>query len=691
MCRKSQRTSSGLGLDRIGELGLCVLRSVLCAAMVLPGLSESLAAQSPPQDLATLRLEDLMNIEVTSVSKKEQKMSKTASAVFVITPEDIARSGATNVPDLLRMVPGVEVAQINSSTWAISIRGFNGQYSNKLLVLVDGRTVYTSMFSGVYWDAQDVLLSDIDRIEVIRGAGGTIWGANAVNGVINIITKRAGATQGGLITAGGGTYEHGFGAARYGGRLGNVMAYRIFGDGFSRGPYPSPSGTSGEDDWKMAHGGFRADVTASPQDSLVIEGGGHSGDAGEIASSILSISPPINALIPLREHYSGWDVLSRWNHILSPRSETSLQVYFDRITRDDTTYGFGVNTFDIDFQHHVGWRRRHDFVWGLGYRLSSDTTLATLRIVFNPVARTTHLFSAFVQDEIAIRPDHLSFTWGARLEHNDYTGFGFQPSVRAAWTPSDRNTFWTAFSRSERTPSRSESDVRANWSVFPGPNDLSVLIGYAGSPHQKAEKETSVEAGYRAKVSDHLAIDTTAFFNDYTDEVSVEPGLPEFEAEPAPPHLALLSSFANLAYGETHGFETFADWRVTERWTLSPGYSFLSMHIHQARASHDLVTAALTEGSVPAHQAELRSHVSLPGHLGWNTAAYFVGPLSALAVPSYTRLDSNLTWQAREDFSVSLVGQNLLRDRHLEFGGPNATVQPSLIKRSAYVKVAWSF
>ncbi|HKS75582.1 MAG TPA: TonB-dependent receptor, partial [Terriglobales bacterium] len=466
--------------------------TVACLLLTMPVLG-----QQNPRDLAQMSLEDLMNVEVTSVSKKEQKMSKTASAVFVITTEDIARSGATNIPDLLRMVPGVEVAQINSGTWAISIRGFNGQYSNKLLVLVDGRTVYTSMFSGVYWDAQGVLLSDIDRIEVIRGPGATIWGANAVNGVINIITKKASATQGGLITAGAGTYEHGFGTARYGGRLGNTVAYRVFGDGFSRNHLPGPAGSVGADDWNMAHGGFRADITASPQDSLVIEGDGHSGDAGEIASSIRSISPPVNALIPLRDHYSGWDVLSRWNHTISPRSETSLQLYFDRINRNDTTYGFGVNTFDIDFQHHVGWRSRHDFVWGLGYRRSSDATLATLRIVFNPATRATNLFSAFVQDEIAIRPDHLSLTLGTRLEHNDYTGFGFQPNVRAAWTPNDRNTFWAAFSRSERTPSRSETDIRANWAVMPGPNDLSILVGYLGSPRQKAEEENSIEGGYR--------------------------------------------------------------------------------------------------------------------------------------------------------------------------------------------------
>jgi len=645
-------------------------------------------AQEHPKDLAQMSLEDLMNMEVTSVSKKEQKVSKAASAIFVISAEDIARSGATSLPDVLRMVPGVEVAQIDSDNWAISIRGFNGQYSNKLLVLIDGRTVYTSMFSGVYWDDQQVMLSDIDRIEVIRGPGATLWGANAVNGVINIITKKASATQGGLLTAGAGTYEHGFGAARYGGRKGNA-AYRIFATGFNRNHLPSSLGFPSSDDGHLVHGGFRADITASAQDSVTIEGDAHSGDAGEIISAIRTVSPPVNGLFQLRDHYSGWDVLSRWNHVLSRRSETSLQVYFDRITRDDTTYGLGVNTFDLDFQHHIGWGSRQDFVWGLGYRLNSDSTAATERVYFTSPERNTHLFSWYVQDEIAIQPDHVSLTLGARLERNDYTGFGFQPNVRIAWTPNERNSFWAALSRSERTPARSDTAIQATFAVVPGPNNLPLLIGYAGNPRQQAEKETSVEAGYRAKLSDKLSLDATAFFNHYDDLASLEPGSPQLETEPPPPHLGMLSTFANLAHGETHGFEAFADWRVTGRWSLGSGYAFLAAHLHPTGL--DYVTVPAQEGSSPTHQAQLRSHLRLPGGLSWNAAAYFVGPLPQQAVPSYTRLDSNLTWQPRENFSISLVGQNLARDRHLEFNGPSRTVEPSLIKRSVYVKASWAF
>jgi iron complex outermembrane receptor protein len=617
-------------------------------------------------------------------------MSRTASAVFVITAEDIARSGANCIPDLLRIVPGVEVAQINSSTWAISIRGFNGQYSNKLLVVVDGRTVYTPMLSGVFWDSLDVLLSDIDRIEVIRGPGATVWGANAVDGVINIITKKTSDTQGGLVTAAAGTYEHGLGAAQYGGKIGETTTYRVFVDGFNRDHFPSVLGRSGADDWNLVHGGFRADTKASERDSVTIEGEGESGNAGEIVSSIASISPPVNGLLALRDRFSGWDLLSRWDHVLSPDSETSLQVYFDRSTRGDSTYGFGINTFDIDFQHHVGWGSRQDFVWGLGYRHSADDTITTSRISFSPESRTNQLFSSFIQDEITIRPERVYLSLGTKLEHNDYTGFGLEPSARLAWTPSDRNTFWAAISRAQRTPARSDIGISVNLEALPGPESLPIVVGYTGNPNEKAEQETSVEAGYRAKLSDRVSLDSTVFFNHYSDLVSVEPGIPQFENNPIP-HLVDLSRFGNLAFGETHGFETFVDWKVTHKWTLSPGYSFLTMHIHRDPASQDLTTGPQTEGSIPNHQAQVRSQLSVARHWQWNTSAYFVGALPALEVPSYTRLDSNLTWQVGERLSIGVVGQNLLRDRHLEYSGPDSSVQSDFIKRSAFVQASWFF
>ena len=299
-----------------------LMRALACelVLMVLPMLAAQ--AQNAPPDLTALKIEDLMNVDVTSAAKKEQKLSQVPGALFVITTEDIRRSGATNIPDLLRMVPGLEVAQINPSTWAISARGFNGEYSDKLLVLIDGRTVYTPIFSGVFWDAQDVPLDSIARIEVIRGPGATVWGANAVNGVISIITKSARDTQRGMVTAHGGTLEHIGGMIRYGGPLGSRGAYRVFTDGFEMGHFLTPEHQNGEDDWYIFHGGFRADAQVSARDSLTLEGEAIRGNAGEMTNSIVSLQPPLNAILDLRDRFSGWSVLGRWKRAFSPGSET---------------------------------------------------------------------------------------------------------------------------------------------------------------------------------------------------------------------------------------------------------------------------------------------------------------------------------------------------------------------------------
>ena len=644
-----------------------------------------------PGDLTQKSLEDLMNIEITSVSKKEQKTSEAPAAIFVISREDIRRSGALNIPDLLRMVPGVDVAQIDTGKWAISARGFNGQYSDKLLVLVDGRTVYTPIFAGVFWDSQNPLLDTIERVEVIRGPGAAVWGANAVNGVINIITRTANATSGGYLVAGGGSSGTGPEAFRYGGNTRNLGAWRVVAEGFHYNALPAVGGLDGHDDWRLIRGGFRTDSKLSAKDSLTTEGEAYEGNAGERANTPVSLVPPENAVLALRDRSSGWNVLTRWNRVISPRSQTSLQVYFDRTIRRDTTYNLGLNTFDIDFQHHFTWSSRQDIVWGLGYRMSADGTDPTLRISFTPQNRNTDLINLFAQDEIVVRPNQLKLSLGARVDENDYTGFGVEPSARLVWTPNSRSMFWSAISGAGRTPARSDTNIRVNYTAFSGPGGIPALVSLFGNPNQKNEHLTAFEAGYRDTWSSRFSLDSTVFYNRYHDLTSVEPGTPRLEANPAPPHLLIPSMFGNGLYGETHGIEVFANWKVTRFWTLSPGYSFLSAHLHPFPGSQDFTDSPVTEGSSPQHQAQLRSSISLPRNLQWNTAAYFVDRLPALEVPSYTRLDTSLIWNAGEYFSLSVVGQNLLRNLHPEFSGPDTTVQPGLMRRDAYAKIAWSF
>jgi iron complex outermembrane recepter protein len=670
------------------------IRQVLRRGYVGLGVAVLLAipacSQETPKELGNKSIEDLMNIEVTSVSKKEEKLSRTASAVFVITQQDIRRSGATNIPDLLRMVPGLDVAQVNSSTWAISSRGFNDEVANKLLVLIDGRTVYSPLFGGVFWDVQQIPLEIIDRIEVIRGPGAAVWGANAVNGVINIITKKASDTQGTLVSIGGGTYEQGFGTAMFGGRLGgNQTYYRAFMNAFNRNHMIGLDGRNGQDDWDAYRTGFRLDTKFSAKDSVTFQGDAYEGSEGEVVAAVTSFQPPQPQTLDLRQDLGGWDLLSRWDRTISPTSQTTLQIYFDRTNRGDPTYGEGRNTFDVDFQHHIAWGDRQDFVWGLGYRATSDDIRGSIRVSFNPQSETDQLFSSFVQDEIAIIPKSLYFTIGAKLEHNHFTGFGLQPDARIAWLVNDRNMLWASVSRAMHTPAR-DSAVRFNQMVSPGPNGVPVVVSVFGVDDEN-ENMLAEEIGYRTQMSEHLSLDLAAYHNSYTDLSSEELGTPFLEFSPAPTHLVLPLNGANLLHGEGHGTEMSLNWKPASRWTLSPGYSYLQLHIHRDPASTAVSTPATIEGSSPREQAQLRSHLELTPRWAWDASAYFVGRLPALGIPSYTRVDTGLTWNIGEKLSLSLVGQNLLHDHHLESNRADQTVLSSFVKRSAYAKLTWQF
>jgi iron complex outermembrane receptor protein len=657
---------------------------VLLAASVLPACAQS-------GDLTQVSLEDLMNVKVTSVSKRVQTASQAAAAIYVISREDIRRSGALNIPDLLRMVPGLDVARIDGGKWAISARGFNGQYSNKLLVLVDGRTVYNPMFGGVYWDSQNVPLDLIERIEVVRGPGAAIWGSNAVNGVINIIKRSADDSPGGFISGGGGNTGTGPEEIVYGGKAPVVGAYRVYAAGFQSNTLPTFAGLNGQDDWRLIHGGFRTDTALSAKDSLTTEAEVYRGNAGELATIPVSLQPAQTATVALRDRYSGWNALARWNRASSPRFGTTLQVYFDRISRNDSTYNVGLNTLDIDLQQHLVLLARQDIVWGIGYRVSSDNTNPTLRIIFTPNKAVNQLFSSFVQDEVAIVPDRLHLSLGARLEHNDYTGMDVQPSARLVWTVDSKNMVWGAVSHADCTPARSDTALRLNDAAVSGPGNMPILISLLANPNEKNEQLTAFEAGYRNAWTSTFSLDATVFYNRYRDLLSVEPGTPVLETTPAPVHLLVPAMDGNGLYGETHGVELFADWQVTSRWTLSPGYAFLAMHVHTFTGSQDLTDASGTEGGSPNHQAQLRSSLNLPRNLQWNASAYFVNRLWAAGIPSYTRLDSGLTWHAGEHVSVSVVGQNLLKGLHPEYSGPSASALPGLVRRGVYAKLGWSF
>ena len=450
-------------------------------------------------DIFNLGIADLMNIEVTSASKKVQRVADVGAAVFVITQEDMRRSGTRSIPEALRLAPGVQVARIDANKWAVSIRGFNGRFANKLLVLIDGRSVYTPLFSGVFWDAQDTILTDIDRIEVIRGPGAALWGANAVNGVINIITKSATDTPGGLVSGGSGTEERGFAEARYGMRLSEATNIRFYAKRLDRDNGMTAAGDQTHDAWHMSRGGFRLDSHTTERDTLTIQGEYYEGNEGGSASFPrlpTASDPTISGTVAVDSGARGGHLLSHWERTLSDTSGMILQLYYDhsQAAIDGTTGKMDV--VDLDFQHRFALGKKQDIIWGVSYRFSRDDIENTFALSLLPPQKDSHLTSFFLHDEIALIPEHLSLILGARFECNNYSGFEIQPNSRLIWKPTPRHTLWTAVARAMRTPSRGDHGIIFPQSVIPPPltfvpfpvNQLPAVVTIYGTEEYASEE-----------------------------------------------------------------------------------------------------------------------------------------------------------------------------------------------------------
>ena len=638
-----------------------------------------------------------MNIEVTSVSNKEQKLSRTAGAIFVITQEDIRRSGATNIPDLLRMVPGLDVAEINGSTWAIGSRGLNSQFSNKLLVMVDGRSVYSLTFSGVFWDTLDLPLFDIERIEVIRGPGGTIWGANAVTGVISIFTKKAAETNGTIVEAGGGTLQQGFGFVQFGESVGSKTDFRIYTNYFNQNHLLDLNGQSGADGWHRLRSGFRLDNTLSAKDSLTVEGDLSVGREGELGFELPSVTSPGFAAVSEEINLGDGALEAIWKHTYSGGSDSKLQFSYDQHRRGDPLNPELRNTYDLNFLHHFTTGTRQDFVWGLEYRDTVDNIGGSLTVAMNPPRRALQLVNGFAQDEIALIRGQLYLTIGTKIEHNDYSGLEAMPSIRVAWSASDRHMLWAAVSNALRAPSRNDTNLVLNLGSIPGSGGTPILLRLLGNPNFQDERLIAYEAGYRTMLFKRLSVDLAAYFNDWDNLQTTEPSTSFFEATPLPPHQVQTFTYKNLIRGETHGLEITANWKPVDWWSISAGFAPAVEHFHTAAQSADTLTARFLEGNSPDKPFQIRSHFDLPRSLACDVFAYYVdsldgqGPTSTVNIPAYTRLDLQLTKRLGERFAVSLVGQNLLQDHHIEFDDLNGSMQSGQIKRSAYAKLSWQF
>ena len=661
------------------RLRICMLTT---AGLILSGgqsFAQTLETNASPSALKKLSLEELMNIEVTSVAKAPEPYGQAPAALDVITGDQILRSGASSIPEALRLANNLDVAQKNSHDWAISARGFNTALANKLLVLIDGRTVYTPLFAGVFWDHQDYLLEDIDRIEVISGPGGTLWGANAVNGVINIVTKSARDTQGLYVEGGGGSQLQDFGGARYGGVLASNVYFRVYGKYFDRDNEVFADGSDAADSWNMGQGGFRIDAEPLAQNTLTLQGDYYAGHE--------------NITTGGRANVSGGNILGRWSHTFSDENDLSLQLYYDRTHLVDPipanpfepagTLTDDLDTYDLDFQHRFHLGGHNYLVWGLGYRFTHEVDQNAPALAFLPPTLNHNLFSGFVQDEIMLLKD-LSFTLGTKVEHNDYTGFEEEPSGRLQWNAAPKQMFWAAVSRAVRTPSRVDRDEHEPTSLAP-PLPQNILIG--GS-NFVSETVIAFELGYRAELGQRVSTSISTFYNYYDDIRSTTPGTPGF------PSFGFPLVFQNNLRGETYGVEVSADYQMLDWWRLHSGYDLLKEHIYVKSGQTDF-NDAHNETADPQQQFSLRSSMDLPGNVEFDAGLRWVDTLTINngttlgTVPSYFELEARLAWHPVKNLEFSIVGQNLLHDHHPEYGFPGPEREE--IARSVYGKVTWHF
>jgi iron complex outermembrane recepter protein len=663
------------------------VRSIVALCGVIFGPNPLLAqtTRSPSVlELKLLTVEELMEMDVTSVSRTSEPLGGAPAAITVVTNEDIRRSGATSVPEALRFVPGIHVARQTSSTWAVSARGFSSVNSEKLLVLTDTRSVYTPLFSGVFWDVQDYLLQDLDRIEVIRGPGATLWGSNAVNGVINITTKHAKDTQGLYFETSGGNEERVAVAARFGGQVASDTYYRVFGKYLERDATFAVDLVS-PDDWKTGHAGFRVDHDASARDTLTVQGDVYRGTVGRLAPAVTIIGRPGPAG-PLRVQVHGGNLLTRWKRTLSDGSDFQLRVYYDRTDRDDPSFTDALDTFDSDFQHRRGMGARHEVTWGLNYRVTANQNAGKGIFAVQPERSRDHLLGGFVQDQIRLHHS-LRVTAGTKLEHNSFSGLELQPSGRVAWDVSSSHTLWGAVSRAVRVPTRLERDVAIDASD-PNGNPVVRLLGNEGF---ESERLLAFEGGYRWQALQSLSVDLAAFENRYRGLASLELGEPLLDQTANRTILPLRNE--NLTAGRARGIEALLTYSPVPPWRLSANYSHVDLRLDPEGA--DLNRGEFLEGSTPRNQLGLRSSLDLPARLRFDTQLRTVSSIRRVpdivtgeGLPGYTELDVRLAWDGWKQLELSLVGQNLLHDRHVEFGPPAGR---GAIERGAYAKLAWGF
>jgi iron complex outermembrane receptor protein len=630
-------------------MSIRVIAAAVCVNLVL---AADAGAQSDPRDLKTMSIEQLMQIDVTLATREPESLRRAAAAITVITGDDIRRAGVTTIADALALADGIHVARFNNGTWAVSARGFNATSANKLLVMIDGRVEYSPLFSGTFWNMLDYALEDIDRIEVIRGPGATLWGANAVNGVVNIVTRHSRDTQGTLLAFGTGNEDPALADFRHGGAAANAT-YRVYGKFARRSPQIFDNRLSSEDGRRRGQVGFRVDRPGGGGEWLL------KGDLFESRDDI--------ADRPSGE-FSEMALQGGWSRAFTPTSDVEVRSYYRREFRDvPLQLTHEIDTVDVDFQHGFAWRDRHQVIWGSRYRRNSDDTAGgTVR--FEPPDRVYTVFSVFAEDDIAIQPGRFDVTLGLKMERNAFSGTEWQPNIRARFDAAPRHMIWGAVSRAVRRPTRLDVDVRAL-----APTGAVVAVG--GGDDYLAESLIASEVGYRAQLSTIAAIDATLFTHRYDDLRSQELPLT------GPPIVV-----GNTLNGRTQGVELSGSLQPLPAWRLRASYTYFDVSITKDVDSRDIGGGA-TEANDPSHMFGLRTDVDLPGRVELNLFLRGIGELPNPRVPAYTELNGRIGCRPTEHVEVSLAGQDLLHDHHPEFGG----LTPQRIEFERSVRVLATF
>ncbi|HUE85955.1 MAG TPA: TonB-dependent receptor [Vicinamibacterales bacterium] len=658
------------------------LSLILLASVTIWSCPSAAAAQVAPS-LVHATLEELMDIRVTSAARKSQRAEDVPAAIYVITQDDIRQSGLTTLPEILRLAPGVQVAQVSAARWAVSIRGFNSVYANKLLVLIDGRSVYSRTFSGVFWDLQDVMAADIDRIEIIRGAGGAVWGANAVNGVINIITLGAHDTQGLAVAVSAGTAVRGRAGVRYGGSHGNT-AYRVFSEWSAYADSANTEPAPFSDRWHSASSGARLDWSRDA-DAVMAVGRFTTNRTRPGWLALTSFEPGAAFATDGESHSDEVSVLGRWTRTRTAGTVLQVQAFHTSTTRDEAIISLTERTNDLDLQYEARIAARHGLVMGAGYRSVDLAAGNTLTVQLG--SYHLHTFSAFLQDEIAVRRN-VAVTLGARLERDTFGGWDALPSIQAIWEAPKGQRLWAAASRTHRTPAITDRDLRLNFGVVPGPG-LPIVLGVSGNPEYHDERFTQVQAGHRIRIGATAAIETTVFTGSYAGLPTYEPLEPRVELTSGPPHLRAGVMAANLLNARVSGVELNARWNPVPQWEIEALYARLHMKADQDPASLR-PTAADTDGNAPPHQWEARTAVALRPGIETSVSLRRVGPLRVIAVPAYTRVDARAEFEVNSRLTAAVVGQNLTQRRHAEFAS-DIIFLISRIPRSARFDLRWAF